>query len=191
MPNFDDEGGNDGAERGSVSRQHRHVDYDDIGLQEAGHDNGNHQTHAHPESTAGDGADFKSYAPEESGSEVDESGTHPSRWDARDKSGDTNDSSKRLNPRGKDEDLAPTPSVALAPTQSVQVGEVRDVGEVGAHKVVKKKTYLHRSHKMYSERIQRHTFLMKTLAVWQNIWTMVSTFPYWDMAFWSGYVPEF
>jgi hypothetical protein len=66
-------------------------------------------------------------------------------------------------------------SLGLAPTQSIAEGE--------AHKVVKKRTYLHKKH---SERVRRHTFLAKCLGVGQNIWIMVSTFPYWDMAFWSG-----
>lgn len=91
---------------------------------------------------------------------------------------DTTPDSKKSDLTDKDENLGPTDPLALAATQSVQEGE--------AHKIVKKKTYLHKSNKMYSERIQHHTFLMKTLAVLQNIWTMVSTFPYWDMAFWSG-----
>lgn len=78
----------------------------------------------------------------------------------------------------KDDTHEPTPSIELAPTQSPKKGD--------AHRVVKKKTHLHRSNRMYSERVQRHTALMKTLGVVQNIWTMVSTFPYWDMAFWSG-----
>ena len=86
--------------------------------------------------------------------------------------------SKKLDPIDEIESLENAPTIELAPTQPVQEGE--------AHKIVKKKTYLHQSNKMYSERIQRHTFLMKSLAVMQNMWTMVSTFPYWDMAFWSG-----
>ena len=86
--------------------------------------------------------------------------------------------SRRLDPIDENEILENTPTIELAPTQPVQEGE--------AHKIVKKKTYLHQSNKMYSERIHRHTFLLKSLAVTQNIWTMVSTFPYWDMAFWSG-----
>ncbi|KAJ4351709.1 uncharacterized protein N0V89_007052 [Didymosphaeria variabile] len=86
---------------------------------------------------------------------------------------------EKLDSQAKDNALGHTPSLALAPTQSIKEGE--------AHRVVKKKTYLHQSSKMYSERIRTHTFLAKCLAVAQNIWTMVSTFPYWDMAFWSGF----
>ena len=88
------------------------------------------------------------------------------------------ESDEKLDPAGKQDMLAPTQSLALAATESNIEGQV--------HKVVKKKTYLHRTSKMYRESIQKHTLLAKTLAVMQNIWTMGSTFPYWDMAFWSG-----
>ena len=89
------------------------------------------------------------------------------------------ETSKRVDSQAKDDTLAHTPSLAMAPTQSIGEGE--------AHKVVRKRTYLHQSSKMYSDRVQRHTFLAKFLGVLQHIWTMFSTFPYWDMAFWSGF----
>ncbi|KAF2642445.1 hypothetical protein P280DRAFT_423112, partial [Massarina eburnea CBS 473.64] len=75
----------------------------------------------------------------------------------------------------------PTDKDALSsPTRSVAEGQM--------HKVVKKKTYLHRQSMSYPNRARKqHYFLVKILAVTQNIWTMVSTFPYWDMAFWSGF----
>lgn len=91
---------------------------------------------------------------------------------------DAPESEKRLDSQAKDETITHDPSLALAPTESLTAGE--------SHRVVKKRTYLHKSGIMNSSRIRRHTFLAKCLGVLQNIWTMVSTFPYWDMAFWSG-----
>ncbi|KAL5421837.1 hypothetical protein PMIN04_005259 [Paraphaeosphaeria minitans] len=78
--------------------------------------------------------------------------------------------------RAKDDILAHNPSLGLVPTQSISEGET--------HKIVMKTTFLHKKH---SQKIRKHTFLAKCLGVAQNIGTMVSTFPYWDMAFWSGF----
>lgn len=82
--------------------------------------------------------------------------------------------------------LTPTRSLSRAATEP----DVHDVEAKKVQKVAKKKTYLHRNSKMYRERMRKHTALAKMLDVFENIWTMFSTFPYWDMAFWSGYVLE-
>ncbi|KAF2451896.1 hypothetical protein P171DRAFT_426332 [Karstenula rhodostoma CBS 690.94] len=162
MPNFGDEepGARESGDLGSDD-----VGHDQVVFQEPNFDGEHHQEHPHPEHTA-------DVPPESAANYV---------MIAKGADGDADlvedpSSNKRLDSEAKNDTLAHNPSLELAPTQSIAQGE--------AHKVVEKRTYLHKKH---SERIQRHTFLAKCLGVVQNIWSMVSTFPYWDMAFWSGF----
>ncbi|KAK7185241.1 hypothetical protein PSPO01_08758 [Paraphaeosphaeria sporulosa] len=166
MPDFEDE---ESRARMESDAGPNDVGHDHIVFQVPDFDGEHHQEHPHPKHALSEGADVP---PESTANNV----RIANRVD-----GDTNflgahNGDKRSNSQAKNDMLAHSPSLGLIPTQSIEEGE--------AHKFVKKRTYLHKKH---SERIRRHTFLAKCLGVVQNIWIMVSTFPYWDMAFWSGF----
>jgi hypothetical protein len=145
------------------------VGHDQIVFHEPNFDGEHEQERPPPAHALTEGIDItpkatKGYVMETNGSNGDANASNDHNGDKRSNSQATNDDT-----------VAQKPSLGLVPTQSIAEGE--------AHNVVKKRTYLHKKH---SDRIRRHTFLAKCLGVGQNIWTMVSTFPYWDMAFWSG-----